>query len=170
MQKKQNPKSGTSTRKSENGNLGSKAVPPRPRRILHFLFNFPGLVEAIASDPTKPTADNVRSTGYADTGVWDLQVERESKSKRPYAWMSTNFETSYPLVIWGLRYSRMNDELFDLPQAHLRGVPLHVCFSWAYYHFILEDGKHLPKHLAASAKRTPRNLPRTVLTYSLNNL
>ena len=83
--------------------------------------------------------------------------------------MSSNFEHTYPLVIWTLR-AQFADELFDVPQAGLRRVPLHVAFSWAYYHFILDDGKLLPKDLAASAKRDPQNLPRAVLAYSLNSL
>lgn len=170
MGKRQNRKSGTSVRKSGNGNLGSSVQQPHPRRVLHLLFNFPGLVEAIATDPSKPRPRNARSTGYGDSSVWDLQIDREWETKRPYAWMSTNFEYTYPLVIWGLKYSRMNDELFDVPQACLRGVPLHIAFSWAYYHFILEDGKRLPRKLAASAKRKPQNLARTVLAYSLNTL
>ena len=169
MNKKRSQKSGTSVRKSGNGNSDSEAKGLRGRRVLHFLFNSPGLVEAIASDPSNPRP-SARSTGYTDSDVWDLEVDREWKTKRPYAWMSTNFEDTYPLVIWGLKYSRMNDELFDIPQANLRSVPLHIAFSWAYYHFILKDGKRLPKDLAAFARRKPQDLPRAVLTYSLNSL
>ena len=169
MNKKRSQKSGTSVRKSGNGNSDSEAKGLRGRRVLHFLFNSPGLVEAIASDPSNPRP-SARSTGYADSDVWDLEVDRERKTKRPYAWLSTNFEDTYPLVIWGLKYSPMNNELFDIPQANLRRVPLHIAFSWAYYHFILKDGKRLPRDLAAFARRKPQDLPRAVLTYSLNSL
>ena len=96
-------------------------------------------------------------------------VDYDPRTKHPYCFMSSNFDHTYPLVIWTLRTQFM-DELFDIPQARLRGVPLHVAFSWAYYHFILADGKRLPKNLAASLKRKPRDLARTVLAYSLNSL
>ena len=47
------------------------------------------------------------------------------------------------LVIWALKF-HMADELFDLPQAGLKAVPLHEAFSWAYTHFILEDQLPVP--------------------------
>lgn len=145
--------------------MDSKGKVSHRRRKLHFLFKFPGLVEAIASRPSIP-----HSVGYADIGVWDLQVDRDLKTNRAFAWLSNNFEIAYPLVILGLHRSPMNNELFDVPQASLYGVPLHLAFSWAYYHFILQDGKRLPKNLAAAAKRKPRDLARTVLTFSLRSL
>lgn len=96
-------------------------------------------------------------------------IDYDPRTGRPYCFMSSNFEHTYPLVIWSLKF-QFADELFDVPQARLRGVPLHVAFSWAYYHFILEDGERLPRKLAASAKRKPQNLARAVLAYSLNTL
>ena len=52
--------------------------------------------------------------------------------------LSSSFEKTYPLVIWALRL-HMADELFNVPQANLKAVPLHKAFSWAYAHFILKD-------------------------------
>jgi hypothetical protein len=111
-------------------------------RELTFLFQEPGMIEAIASDPAGED-EAARSTGYADSVVPDLLADRDANSLRPYAWMCYNFERTYPLVIWGLKLF-MSDERFNVPQAGLTGVPLHVAFSWAYHHFVLQDGALLP--------------------------
>jgi len=110
-------------------------------RELTFLFQEPGMIEAIASDPAGED-ETARSTGYADSMVPDLLVDRDAQSLRPYAWLCYNFERTYPLVIWGLKLFAA-DERFDVPQANLTGIPLHVAFSWAYHHFILQDGDRL---------------------------
>ena len=96
------------------------------------------MIEAVVTSPTG--ANNAaRPTGYADSVVPDLLMDRDAESLRPYAWMCYNFERTYPLVIWGLRLFAA-DEHFNVPQAGLTDVPLHIAFSWAYHHFILQDG------------------------------
>lgn len=107
-------------------------------RELTFLFQEPGMIEAIASDPAGED-ETARSTGYADSVVPDMLIDRDADSLRPYAWMCYNFERTYPIVIWGLKLF-MSDERFSVPQAGLTGVPIHVAFSWAYHHFVLQDG------------------------------
>lgn len=132
-------------------------------RKLVFVFQEPGMIEAIATDPSKET-DMARSTGYADSVVPDLSVDRDTETLQPYAWMCYNFERTYPLIIWGLKLF-MADELFDVPQAGLTNMPLHAVFSWAYYHFVLKDGTRLPRD-ARLPVNSPRDLTRLVLGYS----
>lgn len=108
-------------------------------RKLRFLFREPGLIEAIASDPNMSRSKTGLDTpGYRSQWVTDLMVDYDPRIGKPYAFMSSSFEKTYPLVIWALKF-HMDDELFDLPQAELKAVPLHEAFSWAYTHFILED-------------------------------
>lgn len=113
-------------------------------RELSFIFQEPGMIEAIASDPIDE--NNIgQSTGYADSSVPDLLVDRDADSRQPYAWMCYNFERTYPLVIWGLKLF-MDQEKFTVPQADLVSVPLHVAFSWAYHHFVLQDNTPTPTY------------------------
>lgn len=133
-------------------------------RELTFLFQEPGMIEAIASDSTGED-EAARPTGYADSIVPDLLVDRDAATLRPYAWMCYNFERTYPLVIWGLKLF-MADEKFDVPQAGLTGVPLHVAFSWAYHHFILEDGALLPDR-ELTVKIASHDYTRVALGYAL---
>lgn len=108
-------------------------------RQLKFLFQEPGLLEAVAIDPNLPKPENGLDTpGYSSFWVADLMVDYDPRVDLPYAFMISSFEKSYPLVIWALKLY-MAGEKFDLPQAQLKGVPLHEAFSWAYAHFILED-------------------------------
>jgi hypothetical protein len=107
------------------------------RRKLEFLFQEPGLVEAIAFGPGERRKDLV-TEGYRDSSIPDLMIDLHPDTLRPYCFMSLNFDRTYPSVIWGLRLL-MSDERFDVPQAGLTDVPLHEAFSWAYAHFILED-------------------------------
>jgi hypothetical protein len=107
------------------------------RRKLEFLFQEPGLVEAIAFAPGERRKDLV-TEGYRDSGIPDLMIDLHPDTHRPYCFMSLNFHKTYPAVLWGLRIS-MADERFDVPQASLTDVPLHEAFSWAYVHFILEE-------------------------------
>jgi len=139
-------------------------------RELTFLFQEPGLIEAVASDPAGED-EAARSTGYADSVVPDLLVDRDAESLRPYAWMCYNFERTYPLVIWGLKLFAhtgrgTTDEPFNVPQAGLTDVPLHIAFSWAYHHFILQDGALLPER-ERTVKIAPRDYTRVVLGYAL---
>jgi len=102
-------------------------------RELTFLFQEPGLIEAIALHPAGED-EAARPTGYADSVVPDLLVDRDAESLCPYAWMCYNFERTYPLVIWGLKLFAHTgrgapDERFDVPQAGLTDVPLHIAFS-----------------------------------------
>ena len=97
------------------------------------------MIEAIASDPDIPRSKmGIDTPGYRSLWVADLMVDYDPRTGRPYAFMSSCFEKTFPLVIWALRFY-MADELFDVPQAGLTAVPLHEAFSWAYAHFILED-------------------------------
>ncbi len=142
-------------------------------RTLTFIYRWPGLVEAIAEKPADPR-EEIDSEGYCDSGVYDLMVDLDPQDKRPYAFMSTNFDQNYPLVIWGLK-AKMNDELFDVPQAQLKAIPLHAAFSWAYYHFILEDGQLLPQPRAKSSDQLtiqidPNNLTQVVLAHALQTM
>ena len=132
-------------------------------RKLRFLFQEPGLIEAIAFDPDIPRSKTGLDTrGYRSLWVADLMVDYDPRIGRPYAFMSSSFEKTYPLVIWALRFY-MADELFDVPQANLTAVPLHEAFSWAYAHFILED--QMPV-LQPESPSEPRSLTRQVLRYA----
>jgi hypothetical protein len=133
------------------------------RRQLRFLFQEPGMLEAVASDPSQPRAgESVLSHGYSDSYIPDLMVDYRLDAARPFAWISYSFEKTYPVIIWGLRLL-MADELFDVPQAGLTAVPLHEAFSWAYAHFILED--QMPV-LQPESPSQPRSLTRQVLRYA----
>jgi len=132
-------------------------------RKLRFFFQEPGLVEAIASDPDIPRSKTGLNTpGYRSLWVADLMVDYDPRTDRPYAFMSSSFEKTYPLVIWALKF-HIADELFDVPQAGLTAVPLHEAFSWAYAHFILED--QVPV-LQPESPSQPRSLTRQVLRYA----
>ncbi|MFQ5342537.1 MAG: hypothetical protein ACE5F6_13415 [Anaerolineae bacterium] len=122
------------------------------------------MIEAIASDPAGEDGA-ARPTGYADSAVPDLLIDRDAESLRPYAWMCYNFERTYPLVIWGLKLCA-TDEQFNVPQAGLRGVPLHVAFSWAYHHFILQDGDLLSER-GTTIETASSDYTRVVLSHAL---
>ena len=122
------------------------------------------MIEAIASDPASEDEAS-RPTGYADSVVPDLLVDRDAESLRPYAWMCYNFERTYPLVIWGLKLFA-TDEQFNVPQAGLADVSLHVAFSWAYHHFILQDGALLPDR-ELTIKITHHDYTRIALGHAL---
>jgi hypothetical protein len=132
-------------------------------RRLRFLFQEPGLIEAIASDPDIPMSETGLDTpGYRSLWVADLMLDYDPRTGRPYAFMSSSFEKTYPLVIWALKF-HMDDELFDVPQAGLKAVPLHEAFSWAYAHFILEDQVPIPQPEGPSE---PHSLTRQVLHHA----
>jgi len=133
-------------------------------RELRFLFQEPGMLEAVASDPLE-SEEGAECMGYSESGIPDFMVDRDAQTRQPYAWMCYNFDKSYPSVIWGLRQF-MSDELFNVPQANLTAVPLHVAFSWAYYHFILEDGALLPSRKLV-IEVDPTDYTRLVLAHSL---
>lgn len=122
------------------------------------------MIEAIASDPEGEDKDAL-STGYADSAVPDLLIDRDANTMRPYAWMCYNFESTYPLVIWGLKLF-MSSEHFNVPQAGLTDVPLHEAFSWAYHHFILKDGTLLSDR-EPTLKIAPRDYTRIALGHAL---
>ena len=133
------------------------------KRQLKFLFQEPGMLEAIASEPTQRRTDkSLLSRGYSDSHIPDLMVDYRLEAKQPFAWISYNFQKTYPVVIWGLKLL-MAGELFDVPQANLAAVPLHEAFSWAYTHFILEDQLPIPPSEELSE---PRSLTRQVLRYA----
>jgi hypothetical protein len=131
-------------------------------RSLKILFQEPGLVEVVASDPNLPRNKPFVTPGYRSVWVSDLMVDYDPRTGQPYTFMSSSFEKSYPLVIWALKL-RMADELFDVPQANLTAVPLHEAFSWAYAHFILEDEIPAPETEESSE---PPSLTRQVLQYA----
>lgn len=106
-------------------------------RELTFLFQEPGLIEAVA-DEINALPHELETEGYRSVWVADLMVDYDSRIGKPYAFMSSSFDKTYPLVIWALKF-HMGEEFFDIPQASLTAVPLHEAFSWAYSHFILED-------------------------------
>lgn len=132
------------------------------RRQLKFLFQEPGMLEAIATNPAEPrTGVHRLSQGYRDSSIPDLMLDYRNGSDQPFAWMSYNFHKTYPSVIWGLKLL-MAAELFDVPQASLTAVPLHDAFSWAYAHFVLEDElPNVPENTGATT-----NLTRQVLHYA----
>lgn len=139
------------------------------RRQIQFLFQEPGMLEAIASDPAKKqTGQSVLSRGYGDSMIPDLLLDYRPGADQPFAWISYNFEKTYPLIIWGLRLF-MADEAFDVPQAGLTAVPLHEAFSWAYAHFVLED-QLLALTLPPAESFEERSLTSLVLHYSLSAL
>lgn len=132
------------------------------RRQLKFLFQEPGMLEAIASVPTQPrTNQHLPSQGYRDSSIPDLMIDIRPTDAHPFAWISYNFHKTYPSVIWGLKLL-MADELFDVPQAGLIAIPLHDAFSWAYAHFVMED--EMPTLIENVAAAT--NLTRQVLHYA----
>jgi hypothetical protein len=133
-------------------------------RELNFIFQEPGMIEAIASDPVAENNPG-HPTGYADSVVPDLLVDRDDDSRQPYAWMCYNFERTYPLVIWGLKLF-MDNEKFDVPQADLQNVPLHVAFSWAYHHFVLQNNVQSPKPPVNGIAES-YDYTRAVLTHAL---
>ncbi|MFN8444331.1 MAG: hypothetical protein U0175_26345 [Caldilineaceae bacterium] len=109
---------------------------------LQFIFQEPGYLEAVIIDPKQPISSTpVETSGYHSVWVADLMVDSELPSSTPFAFMSSSFDKTYPLIIWALKL-HMAGEWFDVPQAGLKAVPLHEAFSWAYKHFILED--HMP--------------------------
>ena len=132
------------------------------RRQLKFLFQEPGMLEAIASDPAEPKAKkHLSSQGYRDSSIPDLMIDTRVAATLPFALISYNFHKTYPSVIWGLKLL-MAAELFDVPQAGLLAVPLHDAFSWAYAHFVLED--EMPTLTENATVAT--NLTRQVLQYA----
>jgi hypothetical protein len=131
-------------------------------RALTFVFQEPGMIEAIASEPEDEAA---RSIGYANSMIPDLLTDRDAESLRPCAWMCYNFERTYPLVIWGLKLFA-DEERFDVPQAGLSDVPLHTAFGWVYHHFILQDGALLSENVLSS-KITPHDYARIALGHAL---
>ncbi len=132
-------------------------------RQLRFLFQEPGLIEAVVFDRDIPRSKTGLDTaGYRSLWVADLMVDYDPRSGRPYAFMSSSFDNTYPLVIWALKF-HMADELFDVPQAGLAAVPLHEAFSWAYAHFVLED--QMPT-VQPEGPSKPRSLARQVLRYA----
>ncbi len=130
------------------------------RRKLEFLFQSPGLIEAIAFGSDERQKELI-TEGYRDSGIPDLMIDLHPDLLQPYCFMSINFDRTYPSVIWGLRLM-MNDEQFDVPQAGLTRISLAEAFSWAYAHFILEDEK--PRLVSAGE---PASLTRQVLQYAL---
>jgi len=132
------------------------------RRQLKFLYQEPGMLEAIASDPEADKTNKHRlSQGYHDSYIPDLMIDYRVETDRPFAWISYNFHKTYPSVIWGLKLL-MADELFDVPEAGLIAIPLHDAFSWAYAHFILED--EIPISVENSTSAT--SLTRQVLHHA----
>jgi len=112
---------------------------------LEILFRTPGLIEAIIVDKYDDSEEPLFTEGYRSIWVTDLMVDYHSTTGEPYSFMTHQFHRTYPLVIWALKM--YVQDLFDAPQAGLYGAPLHHIFSWAYYHFILQDGQHLSEPL-----------------------
>ncbi len=132
-------------------------------RKLRVLFQDFRLLQAIASGPDIPKSKTGLDTpGYRSQWAADPMVDHDPRSGKPYAFMSSSFEKTYPLVIWALKL-HMADELFDVPQANLQAVPLHEAFSWAYAHFIMEDS--LPASPSEKLSE-PRSLTHQVLSYA----
>ncbi len=64
-------------------------------RKLRFLFQEPGLIEAIASDPDIPRSKTGLDTlGYRSLWVADLMVDYDPRTDRPYAFMSCGLKFS----------------------------------------------------------------------------
>ena len=132
-------------------------------RQIRFLFQEPGLLEAVALDPDLLTPKNgLNTSGYRSLWVADLLVDYDPRSNKPYAFMSSSFDQTYPLVIWALKL-HMAEEQFNVPQAGLQAVPLHEAFSWAYAHFVLGDQAPLP-HTTKGTKAP--SLTNQVLQYA----
>ncbi len=136
-------------------------------KTLFFTYRWPGLIEAIARNPDD-LRQEIHSEGYRDSGIYDLMMDLDPEDNEPFAFMSPNFDQNYLSVIWGLK-TRMANKLFDVPQADLKAVPLYIAFSWAYYHFILEDGKLLPvRELVVYVD--PNNFTQVVLAHALQTI
>jgi len=132
-------------------------------RMLEFLYQDGGQVEAFAFGPHERRTGLV-TEGYRDSGIPDLMIDLHPDTHQPYCFMSLNFDTSYPVVIWGLRLL-MNDERFDVPQARLTNLTLAEAFSWAYTHFVLEEETPSPPTNGAQT-----SLTRHVLQHALVEL
>lgn len=135
-------------------------------RQLRIVFQEPGLIEAIAIEPAMPKPVGGLSTpGYRSLWVADLMVDTDPRVDKPYAFLSSSFAKTDPLVIGTLKI-HMADELFDVPQAGLWAVRLDEAFSWAYPHFILEDQSLIAETeaLAASASLTNQVLHHAAAT------
>jgi hypothetical protein len=133
-------------------------------RNLEFIFRPPGLVEAIASDPDENSDEVLITEGYRSIWVADLMADYLPQTNQVYSFMCQHFHKTYPLVIWALKM--YNTEVFNVPQMGASNVPLHEAFSWAYYHFILEDGKQLHKPFT-SIKINPLAYTQVALGYAL---
>lgn len=112
---------------------------------LEILFRSPGLLEAIVIAQQNDSSEPFITEGYRSIWVTDLMVDYDPETDEPYSFMVHQFDRTYPLVIWALKMHF--PERFNAPQANLYDVPLHQIFSWAYYHFILQDGQHLSQPL-----------------------
>lgn len=130
---------------------------------LQFIFQEPGYLEAIVIDPKQKSSNaRIETSGYHSTWVADLMVDNELPTHNPFAFMSSSFDKTYPLIIWALKLHMANEQ-FDVPQAGLKAIPLHEAFSWAYTHFILED--HVPDDQPFT-QPTAKTLTRQVLQYA----
>ncbi len=132
-------------------------------RNLEFMFNWPGLVEAVAFESEDDEKELV-TEGYRSMWVSDLMIDYDPRTNQPYCFMSLNFDRTYLLIIWALKMHV--HERFNVPQAGLTNVPLYVAFSWAYYHFILEDGARLPQPFTA-VEIDPNDYTQVALGYAL---
>lgn len=72
------------------------------QRKLDFVFQEPGLIEAIAFGAGERREELV-TEGYRDCGIPDLMIDLHPDLHQPYCFMSLNFDRTYPAVIWGLR-------------------------------------------------------------------
>lgn len=133
-------------------------------RNIEILFRTPGLIEAIATDPKEDDSSTLITEGYRSVWVTDLMIDYHPKTGQPYCFMSEHFQHTYPLVIWALKMHMT--ERFNFPQASMTNIPLHEAFSWAYHHFILEDGKRLPQPFT-SVSINPNNYTQLALGYAL---
>ena len=133
-------------------------------KTLEILFRSPGLVEAIVSDPNEAPEETFVTEGYRSVWVADLMADYDPKTGKPYSFISQHFHKTYPLVIWALKMHV--HERFDVPQMGISNVPLHEAFSWAYYHFILEDGKRLQRPLT-TIEIDPSDYTQMTLGYAL---
>ena len=112
---------------------------------LEILFRAPGLLEAIVTDNDNSSDEPLFTEGYRSAWVTDLMIDYHPVTEEPYSFMVQQFHKTYPLVIWALKMHM--SERFDVHQAGLSNASLHQIFSWAYYHYVLRDGRELTQPL-----------------------
>jgi hypothetical protein len=96
-------------------------------------FMPPGMVEIGVADVEEATV----STGYGPLGLGDLQVDRDTQSGTPLAYVAYNFHQTFFETLQALDEINLPDR-YNLPQAQLYNLSLRQLLTWIYTHYVLE--------------------------------